>query len=128
MSRKALGRGLSSLIREVEAATPAGLEQIPVEAIEPNPFQPRRAFPEETLKELSDSIRTSGIVQPVLLRPAGGEGRFQLIAGERRWRASILAEQATIPALIREDASDHGKMIAMALIENMQRADLHPLE
>ena len=126
MSRKALGRGLSSLIREVEAATPAGLEQIPVEAIEPNPFQPRRAFPEETLKELSDSIRTSGIVQPVLLRPAGGEGRFQLIAGERRWRAARLAGLAAGPAVIREMGDR--ETLELALTENLLREDLNPLE
>ncbi len=126
MSRKALGRGLSSLIREVETAPAAGLEQIPVEAIDPNPFQPRRAFPEETLRELSDSIRTSGVVQPVLLRRAGAEGRFQLIAGERRWRAARLAGLEAMPAVIREMGDR--ETLELALTENLLREDLNPLE
>jgi ParB family chromosome partitioning protein len=126
MSRKALGRGLSSLIREVETAPAAGLEQIPVEAIDPNPFQPRRAFPEETLRELSDSIRTSGVVQPVLLRRADAEGRFQLIAGERRWRAARLAGLEAVPAVIREMGDREA--LELALTENLLREDLNPLE
>jgi ParB family chromosome partitioning protein len=126
MSRKALGRGLSSLIREVETAPAAGLEQVSVEAIDPNPFQPRRAFPEETLRELSDSVRTSGVVQPVLLRRAGAEGRFQLIAGERRWRAARLAGLEAVPAVIREMGDR--ETLELALTENLLREDLNPLE
>jgi ParB family transcriptional regulator, chromosome partitioning protein len=127
MPRKALGRGLSSLLREVEAAPAAGLEQVPVGSIDPNPFQPRHAFPEETLKELADSIRVSGLVQPVLVRrSAGGQDRFQLIAGERRWRAARQASLETIPAIVRE-LSDH-EALELALTENLLREDLNPLE
>ena len=127
MSRKALGRGLSSLLREVEAAPQAGLEQVAVAAIEPNPFQPRRAFNEESLKELADSIRSSGLVQPVLLRrAAAGAGRFQLIAGERRWRAARQAGLETVPAIVRE-LTDH-EALELALTENLLREDLNPLE
>jgi ParB family transcriptional regulator, chromosome partitioning protein len=100
----------------------------------PNRRQPRTIFDQVALEELAASIREHGVIQPIIVRPIpltkweGHARRYELIAGERRWRASILAEQATIPALIREDATDHGKMIELALIENLQRADLHPLE
>ena len=86
MTRKALGRGLNALLRTVETTT-TGLEQVAIDQIDPNPFQPRRSFPADKLKELADSIRASGVVQPVLLRRSNG--RYQLIAGERRWRAAI---------------------------------------
>jgi ParB family chromosome partitioning protein len=123
MTRKALGRGLNALLRTVESAT-TGLELVPVEQIDPNPLQPRRGFPEAALKELADSIRSSGIVQPVLLRPV--EGRYQLVAGERRWRAARLAELPTIPALVR-DLADRDAL-ELALTENLLREDLNPLE
>ncbi len=127
MPRKALGRGLSSLLREVEATTAAGLEQVPVGSIDPNPYQPRRAFPEETLKELADSIRASGMVQPILVRRVGAvEGRFQLIAGERRWRAARQAGLEAVPAIVRE-LTDH-ETLELALTENLLREDLNPLE
>ena len=123
MTRKALGRGLSSLLREVESAG-AGLEQIPLDLIDPNPFQPRRAFPEAGLKELADSIRMSGVVQPVLLRRSGE--RYQVVAGERRGRAARLAGLETIPAVVR-DLSDK-ETLELALTENLLRDDLKPLE
>lgn len=123
MTRKALGRGLSALLREVET-TVAGLEQISLDLIDPNPFQPRRAFPEQGLKELADSIRASGVVQPVLLRRR--EGRYELIAGERRWRAARLAGLEAIPAIVR-DLSDK-ETLEFALTENLLREDLNPLE
>lgn len=126
MPRKALGRGLSSLLREVETAT-AGLEQVPIAAIDPNPFQPRHSFPEESLKELSESIRATGVVQPVLLRPApAAPERYQLVAGERRWRAARLAGLEAVPALVRE-LSDR-QTIELALTENLLREDLNPLD
>ncbi len=126
MVRKALGRGLSSLIREVEVAT-SGLEQIPVSAIEPNPLQPRHTFADEGLKELADSIRATGMVQPVLVRRAGGEtNHYQLVAGERRWRAAKLAGLELVPALIR-DLGDR-EALELALTENLLREDLNPLE
>jgi ParB family transcriptional regulator, chromosome partitioning protein len=127
MPRKALGRGLSSLLREVETTVAAGLEQVPVGAIDPNPFQPRRAFPEESLSELADSIRASGMVQPVLLRRTEAvEGRFQLIAGERRWRAARQAGLESVPAVVRELGDREA--LELALTENLLREELNPLE
>jgi ParB family chromosome partitioning protein len=123
MTRKALGRGLNALLRTVETTT-TGLEQVAVDRIDPNPLQPRREIPAESLKELANSIRASGIVQPVLLRPVNG--RYQLVAGERRWRAAQLAGLDRIPAVIR-DVSDH-EALELALTENLLREDLNPLE
>lgn len=128
MTRKALGRGLSALLREAETIpkdrAAVGLEQIPVNLIDPNRFQPRRVFPEDSLKELADSIRSSGIVQPVVLRQSGT--RYQLVIGERRWRAARLAGLDSIPALVR-DVSDRDAL-ELALTENILREDLNPLE
>jgi ParB family transcriptional regulator, chromosome partitioning protein len=126
MPRKALGRGLSSLLREVESAPAAGLEQVPIEAIAPNPFQPRRAFPDGALQELAQSIRASGVVQPVLLRREAAEGRFLLIAGERRWRAARLAGLEAVPAVVREMGDREA--LELALTENLLREELNPLE
>jgi ParB family transcriptional regulator, chromosome partitioning protein len=123
MERKALGRGLNALLRTVETTT-TGLEQVRVDQIDPNPFQPRREFPQDALKELADSIQISGIVQPVLVRPA--DGRFQMVAGERRWRAARLAGLETIPALVR-GITDRDAL-ELALTENLLREDLNPLE
>lgn len=124
MTRKALGRGLSALMGEASAPPSTAMAQIPVDLIDPNPFQPRRAFSEEHLKELADSIRASGVVQPVLLRQVGG--RYQLVAGERRWRAASLAGIQAIPSLVRE-LSD-GEALEIALTENVLREDLSSLE
>lgn len=125
MTRKALGRGLSALLRETETAPPAaGLESIALDRIDPNPYQPRRAFPEETLAELAASIRSSGVVQPVLLRKSGE--RYQLVAGERRWRAAQRAELETIPAIVR-DFTDR-EALELALTENILREDLNPID
>jgi ParB family chromosome partitioning protein len=127
MSRKALGRGLSSLIREVESTPTTGLDMIPVEAIDPNPLQPRQTFPEENLRALADSIRASGVVQPVLVRRSkSAEGRYELIAGERRWRAARLVGLQHIPAVLRE--LDDRQTLELALTENLLREDLNPLE
>ncbi len=126
MTRKALGRGLNALLRTVESTT-TGLEQIAVDQIEPNPFQPRRQFADEGLKELAESIRGSGVVQPVLLRPAPvREGRYQLVAGERRWRAAKLAELESVPAVVRPLGDREA--LELALTENLLREDLNPLE
>ena len=125
MERKALGRGLSALLREVESTAPGqGLDAVAVALIDPNPFQPRRAFPEAGLQELAESIRANGLVQPVLLRRAGQ--RFQLVVGERRWRAARLAGLETIPAVVR-DLSDR-EALELALTENLLREDLNPME
>ncbi len=123
MTRKALGRGLSALLREPEIPA-QGLEQLPIDQIKPNPFQPRRNFAEEGLRELAESIRTSGIVQPLVVRPA--QGVYQLVAGERRWRASKLAGLETVPAIVRE--LDDRLALELALTENLLREDLNPME
>lgn len=105
-----------------------------VTQIMPNPRQPRTIFDPAKLDELAASIQAHGVIQPVLVRPIaltkwdGHARRYELVAGERRWRASMLVGQTTIPALIRDDAGDHATLLELALIENLQRADLHPLE
>jgi ParB family chromosome partitioning protein len=123
MTRKALGRGLSALLHEVETR-PTGVEEIDVDLVDPNPLQPRRVFPEPALKELADSIRASGVVQPVLLRRA--DARYQLVAGERRWRAARMAGLKSVPAVIRELTDSEA--LELALTENLMREDLNPLE
>jgi ParB family transcriptional regulator, chromosome partitioning protein len=131
MTRKALGRGLNALIRETDApATPAtqaaphGLEQIPLTLIDPNPFQPRTESSENALEELANSIRASGILQPVLIRPVGD--RYQLVAGERRWRAAGQAGLEAVPALIRD--IEDAEALELALAENLLREQLNPIE
>ena len=123
MTRKALGRGLSALLREVETSS-TGVDQVALDLIDPNPFQPRRAFPEEALKELADSIRATGLVQPVLLRRIGG--RYQLVAGERRWRAVRELGWKKIPAVVRD--VDDRTLLTLALVENLQRASLSSID
>lgn len=123
MTRKALGRGLSALLQEVETQ-PTASQEIEIELIDPNPLQPRRDFPEDSLRELAESIRASGVVQPVLVRRAAA--RFQLVAGERRWRAARQAGLKSIPAVVRE-LSDRDAL-ELALTENLLREDLNPLE
>ena len=125
MTRKALGRGLNALLRETEAPPPAtGLEQIPLNLIDPNPFQPRTMLAEDGLEELANSIRSSGLIQPILLRTAGE--RYQLIAGERRWRAAGKAGLESVPAVIRD--IDDSEALELALAENLLREALNPLE
>ncbi len=127
-----LGRGLDALLgaatRSETAPEPPAVEilrQVPVEWIERGRYQPRQDLREDTLQELAESIRAQGVVQPVLVRPLGGD-RYELIAGERRWRAAQLAGLREVPAVIR-DLPDRAA-IAVALIENIQREDLNPLE
>ena len=131
--RRGLGRGLSALLDEVDAAsTPegrraAGVLDLPMELIRPNPEQPRRAFAAEALAELADSIRERGVLQPILVRPMPGQEKaYQIIAGERRWRAAQQAGLRAIPALVRDLADQ--EVMEVALIENIQRADLNALE
>lgn len=127
IKRNALGRGLDSLISINEIQTDGGsaINEIDVNLITPNPGQPRRTFDEETLEELAASIRELGIVQPLSLRDSG-DGSYQIIAGERRWRAARLAGLHSVPAYIRT-ASD-SEVTEMALIENIQREDLNAIE
>lgn len=132
-SRRRLGRGLAALIGDMDqpAAAPvvrpvAADHGLPIELISPNPRNPRRRFADEDLADLCQSIREHGVVQPVVVRPAQTGGRYEIIAGERRWRAAQLAGKAEIPAIIR-DVSDR-EALELAIVENIQRADLNPVE
>ncbi|HEY2646826.1 MAG TPA: ParB/RepB/Spo0J family partition protein [Candidatus Acidoferrales bacterium] len=146
MARNALGRGLGALIREPEvasqppqpvttntgsaaAAAPAPITTggpllVDIDLIEPSPFQPRTRFSEERLEELAQSIRTSGIIQPLVVRKIGS--RYQLIAGERRWRASQRAQLLRVPVVLREVSDEQA--LELTLVENIQREDLNPIE
>jgi ParB family transcriptional regulator, chromosome partitioning protein len=129
-----LGRGLSSLLGEVAQEQPVdgaggagqrgGIQLIPIASIVPNLAQPRRAFDEDSLAELADSIRARGVIQPILVRPH--DGRFQIVAGERRWRAAQKARLHEVPAIVRE--FDDEETLEVALIENIQRRDLNAIE
>lgn len=123
----ALGRGLDALIQTdvVQTDGSSSMNEIDLSLIHPNPNQPRREFDPESLQELADSIREIGIVQPITLRQMD-DGTFEIIAGERRWRASQMAGLTTIPAYIR--TADDENVMEMALIENIQRQDLNALE
>ncbi len=129
--RRALGRGLESLLptnRPAAAPTPVGHEitmEIPLELLERNPYQTRDVMPEDRLEELAASIRASGVLQPVLVRPIDG-GRYQLIAGERRWLASKRAGKSSIPAVVKHVSNQQA--LEMTIIENLQREDLNPME
>ncbi len=121
-----LGKGLGSLIPS-ENQTPqagAGVDSIPVSDIYPNPHQPRKYFDEEALATLADSIRELGVLQPILIRP--GENGYEIIAGERRWRAAKRVGLTSIPALVRE--ADDTVSLEQSIVENIQRSDLNPLE
>jgi len=136
--RRALGKGLDSLLPRVHASAsqavhipePAAIEggkprEIPIDDIDRNPFQTRTHVDEQELAELAASITANGVVQPILVRPQA-DGRFQLIAGERRWRASRLAGKKTIPAILRQVSDEQAMEIT--IVENLQRADLNPME
>jgi ParB family chromosome partitioning protein len=125
MKSKGLGKGLRALIPETEAPIEGGIVEIPVGRIEPAPFQARHEFNEDALDELAASIAEHGVMQPVVVRPLAGE-RYQLIIGERRWRASQRAGLEKIPALVRK--VDELASSEMMLVENLQREDLNALE
>ena len=139
MSRKrGLGRGLDALIpsnlgqslEEEQSRLPAGLVEVPIDAIQPNPLQPRFSVEDDTLAELADSIREHGLIQPLIVTrlesSSPQSNRFQLIAGERRWRAARLAGLERVQAIVKEAAPQ--EMLELALVENVQRADLNALE
>ncbi len=138
MSKKqsrGLGRGLSALMADVNLepeGTSEGGDQkqpdqfLPIEKIVPNPDQPRRHFSEDLLRDLADSIREKGVIQPLIVRPAKVEGQFEIVAGERRWRAAQLAKLHKLPVLVR-DYTDT-ETLEVAIIENIQRADLNAVE
>ena len=123
---KGLGRGLGALLGDyAEPAAAAQTHTLPIHNVEPNPLQPRKVFDEEELLALSESIREHGIIQPLAVRPAGND-YYQIIAGERRWRAARMAGLSEVPVLILE--VDDRTVMEMALIENLQRQDLNPIE
>lgn len=130
---RGLGRGLSALMADV-AVEPAKGEgdrgsrgdlNVPIENISANPNQPRRDFDPDDLRDLSNSIREKGVIQPLIVRPAG-EGRYEIVAGERRWRAAQMARLHEVPVLVRD--FDDAEMLEVAIIENVQRADLNAME
>ena len=128
-----LGRGLSALLGDALAAAPGidggagGQRSLPIEALEPGPFQPRGAMEPGALQELADSIREHGLLQPILVRPVpGAEDRFQIIGGERRWRAAQQVPLHEVPVVVRD--LDDRQAMAAALVENLQRQDLNALE
>ena len=133
--QRGLGRGLSALLGENVAesapvdgsAQPTGVRAVPIESLKPNPDQPRKQFAAEHLEELTASIRDKGVLQPILVRAQPGEdGMWQIIAGERRWRAAQAARLKTVPII--ERAMDDVEVMEVAIIENVQRADLNPVE
>jgi len=123
--QKGMGRGLAAILSVAPRDETEELRELPVELIAPSPTQPRRSFDEESLLALSESIKLRGVLQPVLVRPLPG-GRYELIAGERRWRAATLAERKTVPAIVRHH--DDAASLEVALIENMAREDLNPVD
>lgn len=129
--RRALGKGLDSLLPRAASAAPSAdaetgkPREIPVGEIDRNPFQTRTSFPDDKLEELASSIKANGVVQPILVRRQAN-GRFQLIAGERRWLASQRAGKTTVPAILRQVSDEQAMEIT--IVENLQRADLNPME
>ena len=137
--RPRLGKGLSALMGEVEGAKPvvretaegveptAGMAEVPINRIQANPAQPRRHFDEEKLNELADSLKAKGVLQAILVRPDPKDSqRYQIIAGERRWRAAKIAGLDRIPVIVRD--VDELELLEVGIIENVQRADLNPIE
>ena len=129
---RGLGRGLSALMSDVAldqvepTSAPRPVDQnLPIELIKPNPDQPSRVFQDDDLQQLSDSIREKGVIQPLIVRPQS-DGTYQIVAGERRWRAAQMAQRHDVPVIIRD--FDDTETLEVAIIENIQRADLNPLE
>lgn len=128
MASRGMGRGLSAILapsNEIDTERGSELRQVPVDLIEPNPHQPRQEFDEGAIVALSESLQERGVLQPVLVRPVPG-GTYELIAGERRWRAARVAGLATVPALVRE--TDDRDSLLLALVENVAREDLSPVD
>jgi ParB family chromosome partitioning protein len=125
MTRRALGRGLSALLSDKPAITSEEMVEIDLDLIEPNNFQPRTSFDEERLEQLAQSIRANGIIQPLLVRKLSSD-KYQLVAGERRWRAAQRAGLHRVPCVVKEIPED--KMLELALIENIQRQELNAIE
>ena len=134
MEKKGLGRGLSALLADVGpeparplGGAPVGQRIIPIDRIRANPNQPRRSFEDKDLQDLAASIRAKGVIQPLIVRPHPQDpDGFEIVAGERRWRAAQMAEVHELPAVVRE--LDDSEVLELAIIENVQRADLNPVE
>lgn len=134
MEKKGLGRGLSALLADVGpeparplGGAPVGQRIIPIDRIRANPNQPRRSFEDKDLQDLAASIRAKGVIQPLIVRPHPEDpDGFEIVAGERRWRAAQMAEVHELPAVVRE--LDDSEVLELAIIENVQRADLNPVE
>lgn len=124
MTKRGLGKGLGALITSSVSAEQARQEMIPVDSISPNPLQPRKRFKEESLEELAESLKEHGVVQPVIVRPSGTG--YELLVGERRWRAAQKAGIKAIPAVIRE--AEASQCLEVALVENLHRDDLNGIE
>lgn len=134
--QRGLGRGLSALLEEAQAEQPVapavapsagGVRHVPIELIRPNPNQPRKAFDQDELQSLADSIRSRGVIQPIVVRPRKDrDNEFEIIAGERRWRAAQLASLHQVPVIVRNLGDN--EVYELAVIENVQRADLNPIE
>ena len=120
-----MGRGLAAILPESYEMVEPSYRDVPVELIKPNKSQPRKSFDDDALDRLAKSIEESGVVQPLVVQPLS-DGRYELIAGERRWRAAQMAGLATVPAMLRTE--DETKRLQMALVENMAREDLNPIE
>jgi len=129
VKKRGLGRGLDALLggssERSSSGEPERLRELPIESLQPGKYQPRSHMDAERLQELADSIRAQGLIQPIIVRPLARD-RYEIIAGERRWRAAQLASLREVPCVVRE--SDDHAALAMALIENIQREDLNPLE
>lgn len=135
--QKSLGRGLAALLGDEDEGVPSEVaasgetpvrsdKTAPIAELRPNPFQPRRSFDEEAIETLAESIRTNGLLQPILVRSAAGHGGYEIIAGERRWRAAQKAQLHEVPVVVRDMADREA--LEIAIVENVQRRDLTPLE
>src|SRR3954454_20479906 len=124
MTRRGMGRGLAAILPDSDVAEPE-LRELPVELIGPNPAQPRTRFDPESIKTLATSLADAGVVQPLIVSPLA-DGRYELVAGERRWRAARQAGLSTVPAIVRDEGES--ERLQTALIENMAREDLNPVD
>src|SRR5262249_58521522 len=124
MAREALGRGLRALLEGTDTVGDAALMHLPVAQVHPNPYQPRQHFDPERLQELASSLKAQGLLQPIVVRRH--HDGFELIAGERRWRAAQIAGWETIPALVK--AASEEEVLGLALLENLKREGLDPLQ
>ena len=135
-AKRGLGRGLSALMADIEPVAgqtqpeiggASGAQTVPIELISPNPDQPRRVFAPDALAELTSSISQKGIIQPLIVRPKPGESdAYEIVAGERRWRAAQMAQLHEVPVIVRD--YDALEVLEIAIIENVQRSDLNPVE